>query len=122
MTDDRQVATWYAAGRLALGAGLVLVPGVLKGWIGEDAGRPGTKVVARAFGARDIAIALGTLLALEEGTAVRRWLQAGALVDAADALSSLVGVAGIPRGKAARAFALAVVGAVTGGYLGARLD
>ncbi|MDQ3680081.1 MAG: hypothetical protein M3378_05975, partial [Actinomycetota bacterium] len=89
--DDRQAVRCYAAARVALGAGFMVAPATLRGWIGEVARRPGTKVLARAFGARDAALGLGTLLALREGAPARRWVQLAAAVDAADALTSLLG-------------------------------
>ena len=46
-------------------------------WIGADAARRPVKVLARAFGARDLAIGLGVVIALDRGTPVRGWIEAG---------------------------------------------
>ena len=119
--DDRALAVCYSATRLVLGAAFVLAPGVLSGWIGEDGRRPGTRVLARAFGARDAVIGLGALLALREGAPARRWLQLAAAVDAVDALASLAGAGQLPGRKALGAAAAGCAGAATGAHLAARL-
>jgi len=59
-------------------------------WIGSDAARRPVKVLARAFGARDLAIGLGVVIALDRGTPVRGWIEAGALSDAVDTCASLL--------------------------------
>ena len=59
-------------------------------WIGSDAARRPVKVLARAFGARDLAIGLGVVIALDRGTPVRGWIEAGALSDAIDTAASLL--------------------------------
>jgi hypothetical protein len=47
-------------------------------------------VVGRGFGGQDLALAGGTLITLKDERAVATWLRAGALSDAADAVSTLV--------------------------------
>ena len=42
-TGDRQLANWYAMGRVAFGTAFVVAPGLLKVWIGEDARRPAVR-------------------------------------------------------------------------------
>ena len=54
------------------------------------------KVLARAFGARDLAIGLGIAISLDRGTPVRGWLEAGALSDAIDTAASLLAGSSIP--------------------------
>ncbi|MDQ3569307.1 MAG: hypothetical protein M3396_01535 [Actinomycetota bacterium] len=119
--DDRRAVWCYAAARVALGAGFVVAPSVLQGWIGEVARRPGTKVLARAFGARDAALGLGTLMALREGAPVRRWLRLAAAADAADALASLLGVRQLPPRRSLSAAAAAAAGAAAGTWLSGRV-
>jgi hypothetical protein len=53
-------------------------------------------VLARAFGARDLAIGLGVVIALDRGTPVRGWIEAGALADAIDTAASLLAGGSIP--------------------------
>ena len=121
MRRERQAAGWYAAGRLALGACLVAAPRVLEGWVGPVARQPAGKVLVRAFGGRDAALGLGTLLALQAGLPVRRWLQLAAGVDAVDALVSLTGVSHLGPRRALPPAALGLAGAATGVWLGSRL-
>ena len=89
--DPRERALLHARGRIAVGAAFVLLPGLAgRMWIGSDAGRRPVKVLARAFGARDLAIGLGVVIALDRGTPVRGWIEAGVLSDAADTAASLL--------------------------------
>jgi hypothetical protein len=68
--------------------------------------------LARALGARDAALGLGTLLAQRHGGPVRGWLEGSALADAGDAIATLIGWSARPRfGR------LAVLTAATGGAL-----
>ncbi len=121
MRRERRAAAWYAASRLALGACLVVAPSVLAGWVGPVARQPAGKVLVRAFGGRDAALGLGTLLALQAGLPARRWLQLAAAVDAVDALVSLTGVSHLGPRRALPPAALGLGGAVTGAWLGSRL-
>ncbi len=61
--SPRTVVAGIALGRLALGAALVVAPRkvVGPGWIGAEAERPAAGTLLRAVGARDLAIAIGTL-------------------------------------------------------------
>lgn len=120
--DDREMAKWYAGARVAIGASLLVMPGLLTGWIGDDARRPGTRVIARCFAARDLALGAGTLLAMADRAPLRRWLQIAAACDAADAAASLLGLGGIPARKALPAAAAAAFGAATGAHLARRVS
>jgi len=89
--DPRERALLHARARIAVGAAFVLFPGLAgRMWIGSDAGRRPVKVLARAFGARDLAIGLGVVIAFDRGTPVRGWIEAGALSDAIDTAASLL--------------------------------
>ena len=121
MRRERQLAGMYASGRMAPGASLVVAPRVLEGWVGPVARHPAGQVVVRAFGARDAALGLGTLLGLQAGIPVRRWLQLAAGVDAADALLSLAGTRHLGPRRALPSAALGLAGAVTGAWLASRL-
>ena len=57
--EPREAALLHARARIAVGAAFVLFPGLAgRMWIGSDAARRSVKVLARAFGARDLAIGL----------------------------------------------------------------
>jgi hypothetical protein len=89
--EPRDAALTHARARIALGAAFVLFPGLAgRMWIGSDAARRPVKVLARAFGARDLAIGLGVVIALDRGAPVRGWIEAGALSDGIDTAASLL--------------------------------
>jgi len=119
--NEREAARWYALTRVGLGVALVAVPRVMEGWVGAVARRPETKVLTRITGARDLALGLGTLLALREATPARRWLQVAAAVDATDALASLVALRHLTARRSLPAAILAGGGAATGAWLSGRL-
>ncbi|MBW3576890.1 MAG: hypothetical protein KY462_03955 [Actinobacteria bacterium] len=96
--DNPTLQTALGVTRVAIGTGLLLAPRLAaRPWIGADAARPGTKAMTRAAGARDMAIGVGTLLARRHGASARGWLEAAALVDAADAAATLLAWRHLPR-------------------------
>lgn len=116
--NDQQLARVLAATRVGLGTLFLLAPSfVARAWVGEGAGEPTAKALARALGVRDAALGLGTLLALEHGESTRGWLEAAALADAGDAVATLAGWRNLP---ALRRW-LALVASVGAAYVGARL-
>jgi hypothetical protein len=101
--NPRVMLTTLAAGRLAIGALLVAKPQsqVGTGWIGEDAKLPSTAVAFRAVGARDMALALGTLAAQRSGSPLKPWLLAATLADATDLVATFAAGKAVPNaGKA----------------------
>jgi len=101
--NPRAMLTTLAAGRLAIGALLVAKPQsqVGTGWIGEDAKRPTAAVAFRAVGARDMALALGTLGAQRSGSPLKPWLLAATLADATDLVATFAAGRAVPKaGKA----------------------
>ena len=89
--EPRDRALLHARLRIGVGAAFVLLPGIAgRMWIGPDAARRPVKVLARAFGVRDLAIGLGVVIALDRGAPVRGWIEAGALSDAIDTCASLL--------------------------------
>jgi hypothetical protein len=98
--EARDLALSNARGRMAIGAALVLAPRLAGPmWIGADGERPGAKVLARSLGARDLALGLGTAVALDRGAPVRGWLEGAALADAVDLVGALLAGDSIPQGK-----------------------
>jgi hypothetical protein len=95
--EARELALWHARGRQLVGAAFVLAPGLAgRAWIGSDARRRPVKVLARAFGARDLALGLGAVIALDRDAPVRGWIEAGVLSDAIDTAASLLAGSSIP--------------------------
>jgi RNA polymerase sigma factor (sigma-70 family) len=106
----RDLALSQARGRIAIGAASILVPGLAgRIWIGRDARRPAVKVLARAFGARDLALGLGVVIALDRGAPVRGWLEASALADLVDLAATLLAGSAIPE-QARRSVAVVAAG------------
>jgi len=101
--NPRTMLIGLIAGRLAIGAALVAKPQsqVGTGWIGEDAKRPTAAVAFRAVGARDMALALGTLATRRSGGPLKPWLLAATLADATDLAATFAAGRAIPaRNKA----------------------
>ena len=86
----RTLARLQAFGRVALGGGLVLAPGVVAGgWVGGVADKRDGQALAIGLGARDVALALGAMRALGSGRGAGAWVRAGMLADAADLVATL---------------------------------
>lgn len=103
-----------ALGRLALGALLVAKPQgqIGQSWVGDDdAARPTSAVLFRAVGARDMALALGTLGAFRQGTPLKPWLLGATLADTADLVSTFAAGKAVPA-KGRAAIALLAGGAI----------
>jgi hypothetical protein len=93
MATVEQLARGLALNRISFGAGLILAPGLYaRSWVGSDAaGEDATKVLARALGARDLALGAGGLVALRAGDRerARRWFAAQGFTDAVDLVATL---------------------------------
>jgi hypothetical protein len=91
-----------AAGRVALGVTALAWPAVpARPWVGAAADDVAARVFGRALGARDLALGLGALAALQGPAAgagsARAWVAAGALSDALDVVASLASWRELPR-------------------------
>ncbi len=98
-TTARTVARLLASGRVAIGVVAMATPTVMaRPWIGDPAGSPTSKLLARTMGGRDLALGLGALrsLGLPDQEA-RPWLALGGMADAVDALATLVAFGSLPR-------------------------
>jgi hypothetical protein len=121
--EARELALWHARGRQFVGAAFVLAPGLAgRAWIGGEAGRRPVKVLARAFGARDLALGLGVAIALDRGAPVRGWIEAGALSDAIDTAASLLAGNSIPPSVRWPCVALGAGSAALGAALARQFD
>jgi len=116
----RRGAQTVAAGRVALGLAALARPSVpARPWVGAAADDLAARVFGRALGARDLALGLGALAALQRPAAepgsARAWVAAGALSDALDVAASLSSWRELPRRSrwlvAASAGGAALVGA-----------
>ncbi len=98
----RRGAVAVAAGRVALGLTALAWPSVpARPWVGAAADDLAARVFGRALGARDLALGLGALSALQRPAAdtgsARAWVAAGALSDALDVVASLSSWPELPR-------------------------
>jgi hypothetical protein len=102
MTLLKQAVVAVAAGRVALGVAALARPAALgRPWVGPVADEPGGHVLARALGARDLALGLGALNAARQaGTAPQAaaaWYAAAALADALDTAVTVAAWSRLPR-------------------------
>ena len=98
----RRGATVVAAGRVALGVTALAWPSVpARPWVGAAADDVAARVFGRALGARDLALGLGALAALQgpmaEAGSARAWVAAGALSDALDVAASVASWRELPK-------------------------
>ena len=98
----RHGAKAVAAGRVALGLTALAWPsGPARPWVGEGADDLAARAFGRALGARDLALGLGALAALQRPAAdpgsASAWVAAGALSDALDVAASLSAWRELPR-------------------------
>ena len=82
--------TAIAAGRLGIGLVAVVRPELAaRSWLGRAAdGDTAARVLGRALGGRDVALALGALRA-DDPVELRRWVGLGGLADAVDAVATI---------------------------------
>ena len=98
----RRGAVTVAAGRVALGLTALAWPAVpARPWVGASADDLAARVFGRALGARDLALGLGALAALQgpgaEPGSAAAWVAAGALSDALDVAASVASWRELPR-------------------------
>src|SRR5918999_908459 len=106
----RILAGLISLGRFIFGVAFITQPRLMeRAWIGKQARVPGAQLLARAVGARDLALGLGGLQALprNDGSA-RPWLAAAAVCDAVDLGATWTAGRTIPR--QARNGVLAIAG------------
>jgi hypothetical protein len=119
----RDLAVGLAGGRIAIGVVSLLAPGVVgRAMMGPDADSGGTRLVLRALGARDLALGIGVLAALDRDTPVHGWLRASAVVDGLDAAGSLLARQYLRPTVFPAAAVGASAGAVLSGWLAGQLD
>jgi hypothetical protein len=119
---ERSIAVALSGGRIAIGLTALVAPGAIgRTWIGPAASDRAVKVILRALGARDLALAAGTMLALRHDRGVRGWLEAAVLADTIDALATLAAGSHIPPRGRWGTIALAGSAAVVGAYVARRI-
>jgi hypothetical protein len=117
------LAMSLARSRMAIGLAAVVAPGRAAGVMaGRKASDPIAPLFARMLGARDVALGLGTVIALDRGKPVRGWLEGSALSDTADCLACVIAREHIPANVLRVAVGAGASAAVIGVLLSRRLD
>jgi hypothetical protein len=121
--EPRDIALAQARGRMAFGIAFLIAPGLAgRLWVGRDAARPGSRVLARAFGVRDLALGLGVVIAIDRGAPVRGWLEASALSDGGDFLAGVLDSDALPPLVRPGVLALGLGSAALAGWLSRTVD
>jgi hypothetical protein len=90
--SPESAATSIARIRIAIGVAAVAAPGLTARVVSGGRDASGTaRLFARLFGGRDLALGLGTVIALDRGKPVRGWLEASALADVIDCTACSLG-------------------------------
>lgn len=121
--DHRQVVRILAVTRIVIGAVLVVAPGAAgRRWIGDPATDGRVKVAVRGLGARDVALGLGALRALDRGEPARSWVQLAAVGDVTDAVSSVLAARHLGLARTIGTVATAGAAAALGFTAAAQVD
>lgn len=120
--DDAVLAMSLSRVRIAVGAAAALAPGLASRLMGGKKAGGIAPLFARMLGARDIALGLGTVIALDRGKPVRGWLEGSALADSGDFIACMLARDEMPRSAFGLAAGAAAWAAGLGVLLSRRLD
>jgi peptide-methionine (R)-S-oxide reductase len=121
--DDAKLAISIARGRIAFGIGAIVAPGAATRLMARRRDSSGiAPLFARMLGARDLALGLGTVIALDRGKPVRGWLEASALADTADCVASVLHREEMAPNAFKGTAVIAAASAALGAFLSRRLD
>jgi hypothetical protein len=121
--EERFVAVGLAQGRIAIGGLSLIAPGwTARTMTGRGGAVGGSSLFARMVGARDVALGLGTFIALGRGAPARGWLEASALVDGLDVAACLLARDHLRTSVFPGAVGLAAAGALLSAWLARQLD
>jgi hypothetical protein len=110
----RILAGLISIARFIFGVAFISRPKIMdEAWIGRQARLPGAQVLARAVGARDLALGLGGVqAAVRNDGSARQWLGAAAICDAVDFGATYAAGRKIPGSSRTTVLALAAGGTV----------
>jgi hypothetical protein len=121
--DARTLAVAGARARIAIGIAAVVAPGPAARLMGGRSGSAGlAPVVVRMLGARDVALGLGAVIAIDRGAPVRGWLEGAALADTGDLVASVLGRGRLTPGAFKATAGIAGAAAALGALLARQLD
>lgn len=113
--DHRQSLRFISAGRIVIGVVMLVAPrrGTAS-WVGPDGRSGALTLLARSFGAREVALGAGTLTSLDSGGPARPWVMAGIVADGLDAVASVLAIRHLGARRALATGAVAVVATAAG--------
>lgn len=120
--DEATLAITLSRMRIAIGVTALAFPQLAPPAL---AGRKAAGIepyLSRMLGARDLALGLGAVIALDRGAPVRGWLEGAAVSDAVDAVATLLARRHLTPLAVKATVAFAGGAAVAGAYLSRRLD
>jgi hypothetical protein len=120
--DATTVVLSSARARIAFGLLASAAPSVVTRMMTASPRAGAQAVFVRMFGARDAALGIGAVVAIDHGTPVRGWLEAMAVADAADALTALLEREQLSANAFRGTVALASASALVNLILARRLD
>jgi hypothetical protein len=121
--ENATLAMSVARMRIAIGTAAVVCPRLAARVMSKDGDAGGiAPVLVRMLGARDIALGLGTVIALDRGAPVRGWVEGAALSDAADCLACLRARDHLSPAALRASAGLGGAAALLGAVLSRRLD
>jgi hypothetical protein len=121
--EARHLALGLAGGRIAIGVISLLAPGLVgRAMMGPEGDSGGIRLLLRVVGARDLALGIGVLAALDRDAPVRGWLRASAVVDGLDAAGSLLARHHLRPTVFPAAAGAATAGALLSGWLASQFD
>jgi hypothetical protein len=121
--DDAALAISLARCRIAIGVAAVAAPRLAARLMDRRRRADGiAPVFARMLGARDVALGLGTVVALDRGKPVRGWLEGSALADTADCVACVLARKNLSPLALAAAAGMGGASAILGAWLSRRLD
>jgi hypothetical protein len=116
--NARRAAGLLAAGRVALGAAVLVAPeSVTSRWLGAHAAHPAVRYLARSLGARDVGLGALALCTLQNARISSQVQAACALADAVDALATVAAREELPTAGALGTVIVAGGAAAAGVYL-----
>jgi hypothetical protein len=124
MDAPRILAGGLAVNRTLFGLSYLVRPqSAQKSWIGRAARLPGTQVMTRSQGIRDVALGAGALRALarDDAREARAWMAGHALVDLADLLITWAARDRLPRSASRLAIRVAGLSTAVAGIAAAGL-
>src|SRR4051812_40769777 len=124
MTLPKVLAGAVACNRAAFGLNYLLRPKEARtSWIGRAANLPGTQVMIRSQGIRDVALGGGALRALAIGDEreLRAWVASQAVCDLTDLIATYTARRRLPKDRARLAMAVAGASTLIGGAAAAGL-